>query len=111
VIFPLISIFNLQRFFHFYSTKQYIKHQEWCSPISISLRQATDHTCTLVEATKINISIMAFLFTKNKINAYKNKYSTFVLKLSLTVSMVQNKPRKLTNTSIPFIDLDLHIYD
>jgi hypothetical protein len=54
---------------------------------------------------------MAFLFTKNKINAYKNKYSTSGLKLSLTVSMVHNKSRKLTNTSITFIDLDLHIYD
>jgi hypothetical protein len=28
----------------------------------------------------------------------------------LTVSMVQNKSRKPTNTSIAFIDLDLHIY-
>jgi hypothetical protein len=54
---------------------------------------------------------MAFLFTKNKINAYKNKYSTYGLKLSLTSSMVQNKPRKATNTSIAFIDLDLHVYD
>jgi hypothetical protein len=54
---------------------------------------------------------MAFLFTKNKINAYKNKYSTFVLKLSLTVSKVQNKSRKPTNTYIAFIDLDVHIYD
>jgi hypothetical protein len=54
---------------------------------------------------------MAFLFTKNKINAYKNKYSTSRPKLSLTVSMVQNKLRKLTNTTIAFIDLDLHIYD
>jgi hypothetical protein len=25
--------------------------------------------------------------------------------------MVQKKPRKPTNTSIAFIDLDLHIYD
>jgi hypothetical protein len=25
--------------------------------------------------------------------------------------MVQNKPRKPTNTSIAFIDIDLHIYD
>jgi hypothetical protein len=25
--------------------------------------------------------------------------------------MVQNKPRKPTNTYISFIDLDLHIYD
>jgi hypothetical protein len=54
---------------------------------------------------------MAFLFTKNKIDAYKTKYSTFVLKLSLTVAMVQNKSRKPTNKSIAFIDLDLHIYD
>jgi hypothetical protein len=54
---------------------------------------------------------MAFLFTKNKINAYKNKYNTSELKLSLTASMVQKKPRKPTNTSIAFIDLDLHIYD
>jgi hypothetical protein len=56
-------------------------------------------------------SITSFLFTKNKINAYKNKYSTSGLKLSLTVSMVQNKSIKPTNTSIAFIDLDLHIYD
>jgi hypothetical protein len=54
---------------------------------------------------------MAFPFTKNKINAYKNKYITFGLKLSLTISMVQNKPRKPTNTYIAFIELDLHIYD
>jgi hypothetical protein len=111
VIFQLISILNLQRFFHFYSTKQFIKHQEWCSLISISLIQAIDHTCTLAEATKINISIMAFLFTINKINAYKNKYNTSGLKLSPTASMVQNKPRDPTNTYIAFIDLDLHIYD
>jgi hypothetical protein len=54
---------------------------------------------------------MAFLFTKNKINTYKNKYSAYGLKLSLNVSMVQNKPRKPTNKYIAFIDLDLHIYD
>jgi hypothetical protein len=54
---------------------------------------------------------MAFPFTKNKINAYKNKYNTSGPKLSLIVSMVQNKSRKLTNTSIDFIDLDLHIYE
>jgi hypothetical protein len=54
---------------------------------------------------------MAFLFTKNKINAYKNKYNTSGPKLALTVSMVQNKPRKPTNTYIAFIDLDLHNYD
>jgi hypothetical protein len=78
---------------------------------SISLRQATDHTCTLAEATKINISIMAFLFTKNKINAYRNKYNTSGPKLSFSVSIVQNKARKPTNTSIAFIDLDLHNYD
>jgi hypothetical protein len=66
------------------------------------------HTCL---AIKRNISIMAFLFTKNKINAYKNKYSTSGLKLALTVSMVQNKPRKPTNIYIAFMDLDLHKYD
>jgi hypothetical protein len=54
---------------------------------------------------------MAFLFTKNKINAYKNKYNTSGLKLSLTVSMVQNKSTKLTDTYIAFIDLDLHNYN
>jgi hypothetical protein len=54
---------------------------------------------------------MAFLFTKNKINAYKNKYNTSGYKLALTVSMVKNKSRKPTNTSIAFVDLDLHIYD
>jgi hypothetical protein len=71
VIFQLISILNLQGFFHFYATKSIITHQEWCSLISISLIQSIDHTCTLAEATKINISIIAFLFTINKINAYK----------------------------------------
>jgi hypothetical protein len=74
-------------------------------------KTSTDDTCTLAEATTINISIMAFLFTKNKINAYRNKYMTSGLKISLTVSIVQNKSRKPTNTSIAFIDLDLHIYD
>jgi hypothetical protein len=54
---------------------------------------------------------MAFLFTKNKINEYKNEYITSGSKLSLTDSMVQNKSRKPTNTYIAFIDLDLHIYD
>jgi hypothetical protein len=54
---------------------------------------------------------MAFLSTKNKINAYKNKYNTSEPKLSLTVSMVQNKIRRPTNTYIAFIDLDLHNYD
>jgi hypothetical protein len=54
---------------------------------------------------------MAFLFTKNKINAYRNKYNTYGPKLFLTVSMVQHKPRKPTNTSIAFIDLDLNNYD
>jgi hypothetical protein len=111
VIFQLISILNLQRFFHFYSTKQFIKHQEWCSLISLSLIQATDHICTLAEVNKRNILNIAFIFTTNKINAYKNKYNTYGLKLSLTVSMVQDKPRKPTNTYIAFIDLDLHIYD
>jgi hypothetical protein len=48
---------------------------------------------------------------QKKINAYKNKYRTYGLKLSLTISMVQNKPRKPTNTYIAFIDLYLHIYD
>jgi hypothetical protein len=91
--------------------KTIIKHQEWCSLISISLIQAIDHTCTLAEAIKINILNIAFLFTINKINAYKNKYNPSGLKLSLTVSMVQNKPRKPTNTSVAFIDLDLHNYD
>jgi hypothetical protein len=43
---------------------------------------------------------MAFLFTKNKITAYKNKYNISGPKLSLTVSMVHNKTRKLRNTSI-----------
>jgi hypothetical protein len=79
--------------------------------VSLSLTHATDHTCTLAEAIKINISIMAFIFTTNKINAYRNKYNTSGPKLPLTVSMVQNKPRKSTNTSIAFIDLDLHNYD
>jgi hypothetical protein len=53
---------------------------------------------------------IAFLFTINKIIAYKNKYNTSGPKLSLTVSLVQYKSRKPTNTSIAFIDLDLHIY-
>jgi hypothetical protein len=78
---------------------------------SISLKQDTDQTCTLAEATEINILNITFLFTKNKINAYKNKYDTSGPKLSLTVSMVQHKLRKPTNTSIAFIDLDLYIYD
>jgi hypothetical protein len=60
---------------------------------------------------KIHISNMAFLFTKNKINAYKKKYNTSEPKLSLTLSMVQNKSRKPTNTSIAFIDLEQHIYN
>jgi hypothetical protein len=68
--------------------KGIIKHQGWCSLISISLIQAIDHTCTLAEAIKINISIMAFLFTKNKINAYKNKYNTSGPKLSPTHALV-----------------------
>jgi hypothetical protein len=111
VIFQLISILNLQRFFHFYSTKQIIKHQEWCSLNSISLIQAIDHTCTLAEAIKTNISNIAFLFTINKINVY-NKINIILLDPNiLTVSVVQNKSRKPTNTSIAFIDLDLHIYD
>jgi hypothetical protein len=54
---------------------------------------------------------MAFLLTKNKINAYKNKYNTSGPKLFLTLSMVQYKPKKRTKTYIAFIDLDLHIYD
>jgi hypothetical protein len=54
---------------------------------------------------------MAFLFTKNNINAYKNKYSTSGLKLCLTVSMVQEKPKEPTNTPIALMDLDLHNYD
>jgi hypothetical protein len=71
VIFQSISLLNLQWFFHINAQKYIIKHQEWYSLDSISLRQAIDHTYTLAEATKINISIMAFLFTENKINAYK----------------------------------------
>jgi hypothetical protein len=39
---------------------------------------------------------MASLFTKNKINAYKNKYNTSRPKLSLTVSLVQNKAMNST---------------
>jgi hypothetical protein len=54
---------------------------------------------------------MAFPSTKNKINAYKNKYNTYGPKLPLTVSMLQNKLRRPTNTYIAFIDLDLHNYD
>jgi hypothetical protein len=111
VIFQLISILNLQRFFHYYSTKHFIKHQEWCSLIPISLKQAIDHTCTLAEVNKSNILNIAFLFTTKKVNAYKNKYNTSGPKHSLTVSMVQNKSRKPTNTPIAFIDLDLHNYD
>jgi hypothetical protein len=57
------------------------------------------------------ISIMAFLFTKNKINAYKNKYTTSGPKLSLTVSLVENKAMNSTNTPRAIIDLDLYIYD
>jgi hypothetical protein len=53
---------------------------------------------------------MAFLFTKNKINAYRNKYNTYGPNISLTVSIVQNKRSKPTNTYIAFIDLDLHIF-
>jgi hypothetical protein len=60
---------------------------------------------------KKNISIMAFLFTKNKINAYKNKYNTSGPKLSPTHDLVLNKSRKPTNTSIAYVDLDLHMYD
>jgi hypothetical protein len=54
---------------------------------------------------------MAFLFTKNKINAYKNKYTTSGPKLSLTVSLVENKAMNSTNTPRAIIDLDLYIYD
>jgi hypothetical protein len=39
----------------------------------IKSKQDTAHTCTLAEAMKINISNITFLFTINKINAYKNK--------------------------------------
>jgi hypothetical protein len=76
-----------------------------------SLRLTTDHTCTFAKVNKRNILNIAFLFTKKKINAYKIKYNTSRPKLSLTISMVQNKSRKPTNTSIAFIDLDLQIYD
>jgi hypothetical protein len=44
-------------------------------------------------------------------NVYKNKYNPSGPKHSLTVSMVQNKQTKPTNTSIAFIDLDLHNYE
>jgi hypothetical protein len=54
---------------------------------------------------------MAFLFTQKQDKCIKNKYNTSEPKLSLSVSMVQNKPRKPTNTYMAFIDLDLNIYD
>jgi hypothetical protein len=41
----------------------------------------------------------------------QKQYNTSGPKLSLTISKVQNKSRKPTNTYIAFIDLDLHIYD
>jgi hypothetical protein len=66
------------------------------------------HTCLSYKNKYINYGIYIH---QNKVKAYKNKYSASEPKLSLTVSMVQNKPREPTNTSIAFIDLDLHIYD
>jgi hypothetical protein len=66
------------------------------------------HTCWSNKNNYINYGIS---IPKNKINAYRNKYNTSGPKLSFIVSMVQNKPRKPTNTSIAFIDLDLHNYD
>jgi hypothetical protein len=62
-------------------------------------------------AMNINVQITTFLASINRIKAHKNKYSTFGAKLSPTPSLVQNKPRKPTNTSIAIIDLELHIYD
>jgi hypothetical protein len=47
-----------------------------------------DHICTLAEAVKINILNIAFLFTINKINAYKNKYNTSGPKLSPAHALV-----------------------
>jgi hypothetical protein len=66
------------------------------------------HTYLSYKNKYINYSI---LITTNKINAYKNKFNTSRAKLPLTFSLVQNKPRKPTNTSIDIIDLDLHIYE
>jgi hypothetical protein len=54
---------------------------------------------------------IAFLATKNEINAYKNKHITFESKLSPTPSLNQNKARKPTNTSRAILDLYLKIYD
>jgi hypothetical protein len=43
----LLSIFHLHWLLHFYATKLIIKHQVGYSLSVLSLKQATDHTCTL----------------------------------------------------------------
>jgi hypothetical protein len=58
---------------------------------------------------KISIPRITFLATTNEINAYKNKYITSRAKLSHTPSVIQNKARKPTNTSIAILDLELSI--
>jgi hypothetical protein len=66
---------------------------------------------TQIGAMKINIPRRTFLATTNEINACKNKYITSGAKLSHTPSVIWNKARKPTNTSIAILDLELGIYD
>jgi hypothetical protein len=53
----------------------------------------------------------ALLASIKRINPHNNNYNRNEAKLSPTHALVQNKPKKPTNTPRVIIDLDLYIYD
>jgi hypothetical protein len=73
VIFPINFNIPPTKVSPFFLTKINHKTPRVVFPGLNKSNTSLDHTCTLAEAIKTNIANIAFLFTINKINAYKNK--------------------------------------